>query len=81
MRCSYPRNLRSAHNFTVSLSQLCAHVYCAHNFVLKRECVYRYIYIYILKKKCKIYIVSGQYLSKVLEHICLTIWVQFTEEE
>lgn len=23
--------------------------------------------------------VWGQYLSKVLEHICLTFWVQFTE--
>lgn len=28
---------------------------------------------------CKIYIVWGQYLSKVLEHICLTFWIQFTE--
>lgn len=66
-------------HFTVSLSQFCAHVYCAHNFVLKKkkkECVYIYKYI---KKKCKIYIVWGQYLSKVLEHICLTFWVQFTE--
>lgn len=31
--------------------------------------------IYI-KKMCKIYIVWGQYLSK---HICLILWVQFTE--
>lgn len=36
-------------HFTVSLSQFCAHVYCAHNFVLKKkkkkECVCIYIYI------------------------------------
>lgn len=60
-------------DFTVHLSQLCAHVHCAHNFVLKKR-----MCVYILKKKVK-YIVSGQYLSKVLEHICLTLWVQFTE--
>lgn len=32
-------------HFTVSLSQFCAHVYCAHKFVLKKKrmCVYIYI--------------------------------------
>ena len=38
-------------HITVSLSQFCAHVYCAHNFVLKKKrknvCIY-------IKKNCKI---------------------------
>lgn len=37
-------------HFTVSLSQFCAHVYCAHNFVLKKKKKKECVYIYILKK-------------------------------
>lgn len=31
-------------DFTVCSSQLCAHVHCAHNFVLKKKNVCIYIY-------------------------------------